>query len=210
MKRMFSLVELLVVIAIIAILVSMLLPALQKARERVLLVSCSSNLKQIGILWQNYFSMHDDFLPPTNGTSPYLRWQDYLYVMDTPGAVYVQKSYCTGKTENGNLRPRGIYACPAQQAFGELHYAVNNFITSLPNRTVKKVREPSRRYFIMEHNYQSGGSATNWYVLYDRMDFIRHNGLSNILFLAGNVGSFKKSNISSSGYTYEWGGNHDD
>ena len=157
-----------------------------------------------------YFSDYDDFLPATNGTSPYLRWQDYLYVLNTPGISLVQRAYCTGKAETGNLRPRDVFACPAQRKFGELHYAVNNFITLLPNRTVKKVKMPSRRYFIMEHNYESGGQATNWYVLFDRIDFIRHNGRSNILFLAGNTGSFSKSAVPSNHKTYEWGQNYDD
>ena len=208
MKK-FTLIELLITIAIIAILASLLLSSLNQARKRAQQIGCVSNLKQIGILWQCYFSLSHDFLPPTNGSTPYLRWQDYLYVMSTPGARYQAKSYCTGRTEDGDLRPRGIFACPAQWEFGELHYAVNNYITYLPSRNVKRVKTPSRRYFILEHNYSSGGSATNWYVVYDRIDFIRHGGISNILFLAGNVGSFHRGSISSVMNNYEWGYNHD-
>ena len=92
-KRNFTLIELLVVIAIIAILASMLLPALNQARERGKAASCTNNLKQIGMGFLQYANDFDSHWIIMREAHPD-RWPQYLC-----GVI-------------GNYLPLDICTCP--------------------------------------------------------------------------------------------------
>jgi len=95
-KQAFTLVELLVVIAIIGMLIALLLPAVQAAREAARRMSCSNHLKQIALACHNHADIRNGYLPPGGRDWNFMSWHIFLLPYIEQQARYSAMSvlYC--------------------------------------------------------------------------------------------------------------------
>lgn len=129
--RAFTLIELLVVIAVIAILASLLLPALSRAKEKARATVCLNNLRQWGLATQIYVTDQNDFLPPEGFGSPTTPQQlTNGWYFHLPAAISLPP-YGEMPWRTNALAPlgRSIWICPSNprrsSGFNLFHYCLN-------------------------------------------------------------------------------------
>ncbi len=156
-RRGFTLIELLVVIAIIAVLIGLLLPAVQKVREAAARIQCSNNLKQLGLALMNYTTANGGF-PPGQQTiivSPTVKlqhsWTPFILPYIEQGNLAERYSFNANwsapANDSGVIQTRiKLFMCPSADSDrtaannrGVLDYpAINQMVHKLPDPYIPK------------------------------------------------------------------------
>jgi len=191
----FSLVELLVVIALIALLASLLLPALSRAKAKARVTRCTNNLRQLGLAFRQYADDNQDFLPRRGqGVQPLAqidRPEDWFNALPP---YFNSPSYQDLCAANQRLKPgsASVFLCPVAIDPGSnnfLPYGMNMNLCpwNLPQATrFAEVVRPSQVVAMADAPgpYASTFPSANPYT-----PVARHAGRVTLLFLAGQVNS---------------------
>ncbi len=199
-RNNFTLIELLIVIAIIAILAAMLLPALNKARDKAKSIQCVNNLKQLYICYTNYGDENDRIFPAiVNKWCSNYAWYQVMNPYINPGQEMSEYNRITWK-----------YRCPAVSVSngGNTIAQVDLPYNMFRCWTTKRITSPS--YYIQNtdafknpdnnkfDNYI--GCSSGMTKLYPEP---RHNLGVNLLFCDGHV-EYARSKLQSSYNGYLW------
>jgi prepilin-type N-terminal cleavage/methylation domain-containing protein/prepilin-type processing-associated H-X9-DG protein len=192
MRRAFTLIELLVVIAIIAILASLLLPGVSKAKSKAHGVTCLNNLRQWVLAMQLYVLEHDDYLPP-EGTGTTLNQQTGWYVA-LPKEMGLGDYFQMPWRTNANVPVgKSIWICPANSRRSNgnnlFHYCMNEHIdeTGENDHPVKLSSVPLTTSVVWL--FDNGKLAAR--AQQNNVHTNIHDGGANFAFLDGHVQRFR-------------------
>ena len=192
---MFTLVELLVTIAVIAILASLLLPALRRARESAMEASCLNNERQLHLVVSNYCDDNAGYYPLWSESPAKSTWMSKLIAggyMATPGVKYPNDTRCCPsligrQPPGGNGVPISHYMLAA--TLSGYHDGTKWVFAAIP---AQKVTSPSRSfllidsvYFAKDSPYASGWAGTVHGGGFTWNSVIQNNGLGADLSLTG-------------------------
>ena len=193
--RGFTLIELLVVIAIIGILAALLLPVLNRARQKAHAAYCLNNLKQWGLATQLYVAEHNDFLPPEGFGNPTTMSQlTNGWYFHLPQAIGVKPYWEMPWRTNAGIAPgRSLWICPANprrsSGFNLFHYCLNEEHdgTGVENHPVRlcSIPRPSAVVWLFDSKNIPGVGPANF------AHTNLHGGGAHFSFLDGHVKRFR-------------------